>query len=175
MLGTCRVVRNERQVDVRLGKRGKLDFRLFRGFFQTLHREFVIGKIDSFLVLELGNHVVHDALIEIVAAQKIVSVGRQNFKYAVADFHNGDVERAAAEIVNDDLLIFALFVKPVTERGRSRFVDDAKHVEPGDFAGVLRRLSLTVCKISRAGNNGVRHLFSQICFRILFQLGQNHS
>jgi hypothetical protein len=39
------------------------------------------------------------------------------------------VERAAAEVEDEDRLVAAFLVEPVRERGRGRLVDDAQHLE----------------------------------------------
>ena len=75
-----------------------------------------------------------------------VAVGGLDFKHAVADFEDGNVERAAAQIVDGDFLV-ALFLEAVRERGRGRLVDDAQHFEAGNAAGVLRGVALAVVKI----------------------------
>src|SRR5207302_10928274 len=46
------------------------------------------------------------------------------FRSSFAEFQNGNVERAAAEIEDGDLHVLVLLVQPVGKRGRSRFVDD---------------------------------------------------
>ena len=85
------------------------------------------------LLAELVGQVVDDALVEILAAEEGVAIGRLDLEHAVADLENRDVERAAAEIVDRDLAA-ALLLQAVGERGRGRLVDDAQHVEPGDAA-----------------------------------------
>jgi len=47
-------------------------------------------------------------IVPVVAAQVRVAVGRQHLEHAVADVEDGDVERAAAEIVHRDLLVLFL-------------------------------------------------------------------
>jgi len=49
--------------------------------------------------LEFGHDPVDHALIEIVAAKVRVAVGRLHLDNPVADFEDGDVEGAAAEVV----------------------------------------------------------------------------
>ena len=169
MFRTRRVRRDERQIDVGLCHAGKFDLRLFRRFLQSLHRQLIARKVDALFRLEFGNQIIHDAFIEVVAAEHVVAVGRKHFEYAVADLHDGDIERAAAEVVNDDLLALAFFIEPVRQSRRGRFVDDTKHVEPRNLARVLGRLSLAVGKICRAGDDGVRRRAAEITFRILFQ------
>jgi len=65
-----------------------------------------------------------------------VAVGGLDLEDAVADFQDGDVERAAAQVVDGDLLV-ALLVQAVGEGGGGRLVDDAQDLEAGDLAGVL--------------------------------------
>ena len=57
------------------------------------------------LLLNSFYEVVHDALIEVVAAQHVVAVGGEHFEHAVADLQNGYVEGAAAEVVDHDLVV----------------------------------------------------------------------
>jgi hypothetical protein len=41
-------------------------------------------------------------MVEVVAAEEGVAVGGLHLEHAVADFEDGDVERAAAEVVDGD-------------------------------------------------------------------------
>ena len=107
------------------------------------------------LLAELVRQIVDDALVEILAAEEGVAVGRLDLEHAVADLQHGDVEGAAAEIVDRDLAAALLF-QPVGERGRGRLVDDAQHLEAGDPAGVLRRLALGVVEIGRHRDDRLR-------------------
>ena len=50
---------------------------------------------------------------------------------AILDVEDGDVERAAAEVVHRDRFVL-LLVEAVGQRRRRGLVDDALHVEPGD-------------------------------------------
>ena len=73
-----------------------------------------------------------------------------------ADAQDRDVERAAAEVVDRDLLIAPGLVEAVGERRRGRLVDDAQDLEPGDLAGVLGRLALGVVEVGGDGDDGLR-------------------
>src|ERR1039458_5467507 len=79
---------------------------------------------------------VDHALVDIVAAQVRVAVGRFHFHHAFAHFEDRNVERAAAEIVNRDGFVL-LLVQPVSQRRRRRLIDDAHHFQTGNLAGVL--------------------------------------
>ncbi len=54
-------------------------------------------------------------LVEIVAAQEGVAVGGLHFEHAFAQLQDGDVEGAAAEVIDRDGLVF-LLVQPVGKR-----------------------------------------------------------
>ena len=105
-------------------------------------------------LLELGNEPVHDALVEVVAAQVGVAVGRLDLDDAFAHFENGNIERAAAEVIHGDGLVL-LLVEAVGQRGRRGLVDDALDVEAGDLARVLGGLALRVVEVGRNGDHGL--------------------
>ena len=89
---------------------------LFGLFFQASHGGGVAGEVDAVRFLELCHGVFHDALVEVVAAQMGVAVGGQNFGDAVAHLDDGDIEGAAAQIVDHDLLCL-LFIHTVGQCG----------------------------------------------------------
>ena len=173
MLRAGGIRRDVRQVDVRARHAGQLDLRLLGRFLQTLHGHAVAREVNAVALLELLNEVVGDALVEVVAAEAVVAGRGQHFDDTVADLQHGDVERAAAEIVDHDLLV-GLLIEAVGQRGRCRLVDDALDVEAGDLAGVLGRLALRVGEVGRHGDDGLGHGLAQIGFRIGLQLLQDH-
>ena len=101
-------------------------------------------------VLELGDHPVDDALVPVVAAEVRVAGGRLHLEHAVADLEHRHVERAAAEVEDEDRLVAAFLVEPVRERGRGGLVDDAQHLEARDLAGLLGGLALRRRRSTRA-------------------------
>ena len=149
VLGTRGVRRNERQVDLGFHHRRQLDLRLLSRFLQALERHPVLAEIDAVGLLELRDHPFDDELIEVVAAEVRVAVGRFHFDHALTHFEHRDVEGAAAEVEHRDGLVL-LLVEAVRQRRRGRFVDDAQHVEAGDLAGVLGGLALRVVEVRRA-------------------------
>ena len=66
---------------------------------------------------------------------------------------DGDVERAAAEVVHRDHAC-ALPVEAVGQRRRGRLVDQAQHLETGDAAGVARGRPLGVVEVRRHRDDG---------------------
>ena len=119
MLGSRRVSRDVGQVDLGLLRGRKLDLCLFGGLLQTLQGENVLAQVDALLLLELVGHVVHEALIEVFAAQECIAVGREHLELMLAfdrrDLDDRDIEGAAAEIVHGDLAVPLLLVHTESE------------------------------------------------------------
>ena len=86
----------------------KLDLGLFGGLPHALHGGRVARQVDFRLLFELGDEIVDDALVKIVAAQMVVARRGQHLDHAVVDIQDGDIERAAAEVVNHDLWLCSL-------------------------------------------------------------------
>ena len=96
----------------------------------------VLREVGAVVLLELRDEPVDDRLVEVVAAEVVVTRRRLDVERPVAELEHGHVERAAAEVEDEDRLV-GLLVEPVRERGCRRLVDDAQDVETGDLAGVL--------------------------------------
>ena len=174
MLRPGRIGRDERQIDLGLRRRRQLDLGLFGGFLEPLQRELVAAQVDALLLLEFVGQIIDQPHVEIFAAEEGVAVGRLHLEHAVADFENGNVERAAAEVIDRDGAGLAL-VEAVGERRRGRLVDDAQHFEAGDLAGVLGGLALCVVEIGRNGDDGLIDFRAEIGLRGLLHLLQDES
>ena len=173
MMGPVLAHRDERQVE--LGRRGagKLFFGLFGLFFQPAHGGRVPGQVDAVGFLELGHGVFHNALVKVVAAQVGVAAGGQHRERAVFNLNDGDVERAAAQVVDEDFL-GRLVVQAVSHSRRRGLVDDAQDVQARDAAGVLGGLALAVVKVGGHRDDGFRHRLAQIALGVPADLGQDH-
>ncbi len=171
--GAVRARRDKGQVDLRLHHLRELDLGLFRGFLQALQRHFVFAEVDAVLFLEFVDQPVHDALVDVVAAEVGVTVGGLHFDHARANFQHGNIERAAAEVVHGDGFV-ALFFQAVGQRSRCGLVDDADDFEAGNFACLLGRLALRVIKIRGHRNHGFGDFFAEKIFRGGLQLAENH-
>ena len=123
--------------------------------------------------LELGDEPVDDRLVEVVAAEVVVAGGRLDLEDAVADLEHRHVERAAAEVEDEDRLV-GLLVEAVGQRRRGRLVDDALDVEAGDLAGVLGRLALVVVEVRRDGDHRRVDGLAEVGFGVGLQLLQDH-
>src|ERR1019366_8149097 len=132
-----------------------------------------LGEVDAVFLLELADDPVDDALVDVVAAQVGVAVGRLDLDHAFAYFENRDIEGAATEIVDGDGFVLFL-VEAVSQRRRGGLVDDAHNFETGDPAGVLGGLALRVVEVGRHGDDGLRDLFAKVALGGFLQLGQNH-
>ena len=152
--------------------RGQLDLGLLGGLLQALQGELVVAQVDALLLLELVGQVVDEAHVEVLAAEEGVAVGRLHLEDAVADLEDGDVEGAAAEVVDRDGLAF-LLVEAVGERRRGRLVDDAQHFEAGDLAGVLGGLALGVVEVGGNGDHRLLDLVAEIGLGGLLHLLQD--
>ena len=100
-------------------------------------------------VPELLGQVHDDRLVPEHAAQAVVAAGADDADQPVLDLDHRDVERAAAEVVDQDGLVFALLQAVGDGRG-GRLVEDRADVQPGEPAGVGGRLALGRCR-SRPG------------------------
>ena len=102
---------DKRQVD--LGRSGgrQLDFGFFGLLFESLQGHGVEAQVNALVLLEFLGQPVDNFLVEIVAAEVGVAVGGFDLKDAVAQFEDGNVEGAAAEVVHGDLLVGAALVQ----------------------------------------------------------------
>ena len=164
---------DEGQVDLGLRGRGQLDLRLLGRLFEALERELVVLQVDALLLLELRGQVLDQAHVEVLATQEGVAIGRLHLEHAVTDLQHGDVESAAAEIVDGDRLA-VLLVEAVGQGCGRRLVDDAQHLETGDLAGVLGGLALGVVEIGRNGDHRLLDLLAEIGFRRFLHLLEDH-
>ena len=173
MLGAGGVGGDIGQVDVGGGHAGQLDLGLLSSLLQALHGHLVAGEVHIVGALELADHPLHDALVEVVAAETVVAGGGKNLDHAVVDVEDGDIERAAAEVVDHDLLGL-LLIHAVGKSGCSRLVDDTLHIQTGDLAGVLGGLTLGVGKVSGNGDDSLRNGLAQIGLSVALELLQDH-
>ena len=173
VLRSTGVGRDERQIDVRLFDRRKLDLCLLGGLLQTLQGHPVLTEIDALLLLELIGQVVDDRLIEVVATEVGVTIGGLDLEDALRQIQHRDVVGAAAQVIDRDLFV-ALVVQTVRQRRGGRLVDDALHVQAGDAAGVLCRVALSVVEVRGHRDHRLGDLLAEIGFGVGLQLLQDH-
>ena len=174
MLGVLlRVHRDVRQVDLRRRRRRELDLGLLGRFLEPLQRLLVLGQVDALVLLELAQQPLDDALVEVIAAQVGVTVGRLDLEHSVAQLEDRDVERAAAQVVDGDLLVL-LLVQAIGQGRSGGLIDDALDVESGDAAGVLCCLALGVVEVRRDGDDRLSDLLAGVRLSVGLELLQDH-
>ena len=166
-----RVLRDERQVDRGRLLRAELALRLFSGFLQALERHRVVSKVDFVLALEVVRHVVDEDMVKVVAAEVRVAVRADNLEDAVRNGQDGNVEGAAAEVEDDDLLADIL-VETISERRRGRFVHDTHDFQTGDLTGVFSRLTLRVVEVCGDRDDRLVDFVSKIRFGRLLKFAE---
>ena len=172
MLRPARVGGDIRQVDVGLARRGQLDLGLLGSLLQSLEGKLVFLEINAAFFLELVGEILDEAVIEVLTTEERVAVGRLHFEHAIADFEDGHVERAAAEVVHRDGAR-ALLIETIGERRSRRLVDDAQHFQAGYLAGILGGLALGIVEVGWDGDDSLRHARTKVPFRRLLHLLQD--
>jgi hypothetical protein len=169
-------VRNGRLISVS-GAERQLDLRLLGGVLEALEDQLVAADVDAGVLLELGDEPLDDAVVEVVAAEVGVAVGRDDLDDVLGDLEDRDVEGAAAEVVDrDDLLLGGAglaLAEAVGERGGGRLVDDALDLEAGDAAGVLGGLALGVVEVGGDGDDRLGDGLAQVVLGGLLELHQD--
>ncbi len=173
VLRARRVGRDVRQVDLGRGGRAQLDLRLLGRLLEPLQGLGVLREVDPLVLLELREQPLDHPLVEVVAAEVRVAVGRLDLEDAFAQLEDRDVEGAAAQVVDRDLLV-VLLVEAVGKGRRRRLVDDPADFEAGDPTGILRRLALGVVEIRRDRDHGLGDLLAQVGLGVRLELLEDH-
>ena len=166
------------QVDIGLRAAGEFDLGFLSGFFEALQGQHVFGQVHALVFLELGDDEVDDALVKILATQKGVAIGGEHFELLfaidVGNFDDGDVKRAAAQVIYRDLAVaFFVFVHSKGQGRGGGLVDDALDIQTGNTARVLGGLALSVVEIGRHGDHRVGHFFAQVVLGGLLHFSQD--
>uniref|UniRef100_A0A0D3EPK1 Uncharacterized protein n=1 Tax=Oryza barthii TaxID=65489 RepID=A0A0D3EPK1_9ORYZ len=173
-----------REVDAAVEQRLDLDAHLVLGAqrvlgalalpSQPVHRAAVAADVPAVLPLDEVDEVVHDALVEALAAEVPVAVGGEDVEEAVVGDERGDVQRLAAEVEHHDALAIALrVVQTVRHGGGDRLTDNAHYVEPGDAAGVADSPALRVVEVDRDGYHSRRDRSPEVRLRRLLHLREH--
>src|SRR5271165_3286182 len=142
-----------------------------------LLREFGVRREVELVFLK--NAFVDEGLedvVDVVAAEVRVAVcGEDLVDIAFGggnEFENGDVEGAAAEIVNGNFAAL-FFVETVRQGGCGWLVNETEDFEARDFAGVFGGLALGVVEVSGDGNDGAVNGLVEEGFGPAFQFAQD--
>ena len=173
VLRACRVCCDVRQVDVGSSNTGKLDLCLLSSFLQSLHRHLICCQVDALFLLKCIYEVIYDLLIEVIAAETVVTGSCQYFKYTVADLEDGYIECTAAEVEYEDLLI-GFLIEAVSKGCRCRLVDDTKNFKARDLTCVLGCLTLCVGEVCRNRDNRLCDGLSEVSLSVCLELRKDH-
>jgi hypothetical protein len=177
VLGSALVGGDVGEVDVGHLAGGELDLGLLRRLLQPLQGQRVVVQVHPLLLLELRRQEIDDAHIEVLAAEEGVAVGGEHLELVLAvhlgDLDDGDIEGAAAQVIDRDLLVAALLVHAVGQGRGGGLVDDALHLQAGDAAGVLGGLALGVVEVGRYGDHRLGDGLAQVVLGGLLHLLQD--
>ena len=82
-------------------------------------------QVNAVIFFELFDEMVHDAQIKVIAAEEGITARRTDLEHTIAHIKNGNIERAAAKVINGNDFIF-LFIKPIRQGGGRWLIDDAQ-------------------------------------------------
>ena len=145
--------------ELHLGRVGERLLGLARGGQHLGHQRGGGGGLAHGLQHALG-----DGPVEVVAAERRVAAGGLHLEDAVHQLEDGDVEGAAAEVIDREGALAAL-VEAVGERRRGGLVEQAQHLEAREPARVLGGLALGVVEVGGHGDDGLLHLAGEVALR----------
>ena len=120
--------------------------------------------------LELLHHPVDDALVPIVTTEVRVTMCALYLEHTITNFKNAHVECSATKVEHQHCFVFASLVETISKCGCSWFVNNSQHFKAGNLSGFFCCSALSIVKICRHGNHGLRNGVAQICFGIALQL-----
>ncbi len=85
----------------------------------------------------------------VLAAEPAVAARRAHLDEALERLEDGHVERAPAQVEDEQLALLVRVAVPEGQGGRRRLVEDAVHHEAGDARGFDRGLALRVVEVGR--------------------------
>ena len=107
-------------------------------------------------------------MVEVVAAQCAVAASGFDFKQPFGQLQYGDVERTAAQVVNDKRA-FRGVVQSVGDCGGGRFVKEAQDIQTCQTRGIFGGLTLGIVEICGYGNDGADQIAAQCFFCTRFE------
>ncbi len=145
----ARAVAELLELDAHVVLLGERDLHLLGGGAQALHDLHVGARVEAGLLDDVERDAVGDELVDVVAAEEAVAGGGDDLEDVAREIEEGEVERAAAEVVDRDALVAAL-AEAVGEGRGGGLVEDAEHLEAGLARGDLGGGALQV--VERGGH-----------------------
>src|SRR5436309_3340085 len=104
-----------------------------------------------------------------------VSCSGLDIEISTLDCQNGDIEGASTKIENKDItLLLKLLVETVSDCSSCWLVNDAQHVEPSYFSGILCRLALRIVEIGWDCYDCIRYGHAEVGLCSLLHFCQDH-
>jgi len=136
---------------------------------QGLERRGVVAGVGPGMLGHAADGgVVDDPAVPVAPAQADVAVGHERLELAVADLHEGHVERPATKVVDDDRhhalagrlpavdrpgLVEEALLEPVSQRRGGRLVEKVSDLQAGQLGGLAGRLAPRVVEVGRHGDD----------------------
>merc|ERR1719311_908416 len=168
-LGEVLTVEESLDLQASLVRRRERALRLLDFLAKLLERPLVLGHVLAGLLVEDLDEMLHDALVEVLASQMRIAVRRNNLEDTVVDRQERDIECAATQVVDKDVLL-CLLVETVRNGRGGGLVDNAENLKAGDCSCILRRLALRIVEVRRHGDDRVLHLLAEVVLRSLLHL-----
>ena len=147
---------------------------------QLLFTTRVFARINSVLRHELFCNVIHQAAVPVNASQVHIASGRDRVVIVALDFHDGNIERSTAKVINQHafgLTTDAFFIQEPclhteSDRRGGWLVDDIHHLQPRDPASILSSLSARLVEKSWHCDNNFFNIAQQQ-LRVRFQFAKH--
>ncbi|EKZ97163.1 NAD-specific glutamate dehydrogenase [Cupriavidus sp. HMR-1] len=112
------------------------------------------------------------ALVEVVATERRIAARRHHFEHTLGQLEHRDIEGATAQVI-DGVNAFRGVVEAIGNRGGSRLVEQAQHLEARQLSGVLGGLTLCIVEVRRHRDHGTDQFITKRVFRALAQRGKD--
>src|SRR5882757_5568626 len=159
-------------IDVCQRLRRKRDLGFDDRFAYGLDTFRLLPKIDTLIAGNVVERNRDQEVVNVIAAQMGITVGGDDFKNAFMQPENGDVEGAAAEIINCDDAFF-LAIEAIGQGGGRGLIDQSQNFQARHASRILRCLPLGVVKVRGHRDHCLGDRGSEIPLRVALKLAQD--
>ncbi len=156
------------------GSRRERDLGFDDGLADCLHGFGIAAKVESEVATNIVERDGDQQVVDVVAAEMRVAVGGDDFEDPVVQLEDGNIEGAAAEVVDRDDAVL-LLVEAIGQRRGGGLVDQAQDFEARDASGVFRGLPLRVVEVGGDSDDRLRDRASEKAFGTALELAKNQS
>ena len=130
------------------------------------------AEVNTILVLELPLQALQQKVVKIIAAELIIAVAGEHFGDVAFHDDDGDVEGAAAEVVDHGRVARGI-PEAISQAGGGGLIKNAHHLQAGQHSGLARGVALGVREIGRHGDDGLFYALVQVASRPFHQLAKD--